>query len=105
MKDINIQEWFPNIDLAIGERLIPSFPTKKVAIEAARKFGWRANVVRIIRRFEKVWVVGRVDFQPSYEGGLRFEVLRVSLLRWDDAPCGSYKMCPVATFRKYVKEN
>lgn len=98
--DIIPGEWWPNLESAIVEKDIPSFPTKSAAQAAAKAFGWEQyRVVRVIRRFEKIWIVATVDFQPSYEAGILFKTLRVSLLKWEKRPDG-ITHCPVVIFRK-----
>lgn len=86
-------EWYPDLDAAISTGDITSFPTKKAAAAAAKEFGWR-DVVKVARRFENVWIVGRVDFQPDDECGVVLDVLRVPLLVWVN------RECPVVKFRK-----
>lgn len=90
--------WFPDLDSAISEKDILSFPTKKSALEAARSFGWN-KVMQIERRFENVWIVGRVSFQPDIEVDIEFTVALVPLLRWEQKNNGT-KFCPVIKFRK-----
>jgi hypothetical protein len=92
-------DWFPKLDTAIGERAIHAFPNKKAAIEAATKFGWGSNVVRVGRRFERIWIVGRVDFQPEEVAGVTKDVLRVPMLRYETGQDGIERQ-PVVEFRK-----
>jgi len=96
--NIKPSEWFPNLDKAIGDE-IKVFPTKALANDAARPFGWTGRVIRISRKFEKVWAVGQIDFQPTIEGDVAIRVLRMPLLRWERRKDG-VTHCPVVEFRQ-----
>lgn len=80
---------------------IPQFRTKSAALTEGKKYGWN-TAIQISKRFEKVWVVGRKDFQDSYEGDLRFECYRFPLLRWDIVD--GIKTNQVITCRKHVSD-
>jgi len=71
---------------------LPLFPTKKAALVAGKEYGWR-DAVRLIDRFETVWVVGQQMLQPDETAGIRREHFRFPLLRWErqDGVAG----CPV----------
>ncbi|HBC7417445.1 TPA: hypothetical protein KEY88_000082 [Serratia marcescens] len=79
---------------------LPTFPTKKKAVEAGAAFGWR-TAIRVIRRFESCWVVGIQDFQSDYTGRLKFDSFRFPLLRWDTE--NGVKKCPVLKVRRYAE--
>lgn len=101
MEKINTtkETWEPNIDKAIESGPITAFKTKKEAVEKSREFGWLGKVVHIQRRFEKIWIVGDIDFQPSKELDLIFDQLRVPLLRYEKSQMG-VDVQPVIKFRK-----
>ncbi|HEM8613679.1 TPA: hypothetical protein U2Q68_003493 [Citrobacter amalonaticus] len=80
---------------------VPTFATKQAALKAGSMFGWR-SAVRIERRFEKVWVVGKQCFQSDHSAGINFESYRFPLLRWD-CECG-VKKCPVLSVRRFKQE-
>jgi len=90
---IKSSEWFPDLDAAISSGDIKSFPSKKAALEYAKEYKW-IRAVRVERRFENVWIIGLLDFQPDDENGILFDVLRVPMLRWIDG------VQPVVKFRK-----
>lgn len=98
MTEISSVGWFPNLDKAIGAGDVKAFPTKKAALSAAKTFGWR-NVLRVNRRFEKAYIIGKLDFQDDLEGDVEFVKLRVPALRWElnDA---NVKYQPVISFRR-----
>ena len=56
---------------------------KKAAIEAGKAYGWR-EAVKIRRRFESVWVVGKKDFQNDEVAGVDAEVFRFPMLTFVD---------------------
>lgn len=62
---------------------LPTFPSKKAAIEAGKAYGWR-EAVKIRRRFESVWVVGKKDFQNDEVAGVDAEVFRFPMLTFVD---------------------
>lgn len=96
---IKPQEWFPNIDNAIADGVIPAFGTQEMAIEAASKYGWGRKILRVDRRFERIYIVGVLDFQPRDIAGVTVDTLRVPLLRWETGYDG-IKYNPVVEFRK-----
>ena len=73
-------DW-PDIERAIIARELPTFRTRRDAVAAGRTFGF-AQALRLVRRFEIVWLCAQVDFQPDLEGDLAFTVVRVPLMRW-----------------------
>ena len=81
--------------------IVPTFPTKQAAIQAGSKFGWR-TAVRIERRFEKVWVVGKKCFQGDRSANLNFDAYRFPLLKWVEE-CGVTE-CPVLSVRRFKQE-
>jgi hypothetical protein len=90
-------DWSPNIETAIAGG-VRTYATKTRALSAGKAFGWR-SAVRIQRRFERVWVVGAVDFQPTTHQGESVECLRIPLLRWDRDERG-IEFCPVLVLRR-----
>lgn len=81
--------------------VVPTFPTKQAAIQAGSKFGWR-TAIRIERRFEKVWVVGKKCFQDDHVADLNFDTYRFPLLKWVNEN-GTTK-CPVLSVRRFKQE-
>jgi len=61
----------------------PGFPTKKQALEKAKDFGW-STAIKIVRRFETVYVVGKKDFETSTDWIGDYEIWRFPLLRWEE---------------------
>jgi len=59
---------------------IPVFPTKSAAVECGKAHGWRC-AIKLIGRFETVWVVGKQDFADDFIAGVRNEVFRFPLMR------------------------
>ena len=80
---------------------VPTFPTKKAAVNAGAPFGWR-TAVRIERRFENVCVVGKKCFQSDRSAGLNFEAYRFPLLRWEKE--GGVTKCPILSVRRFKQE-
>ncbi|EBZ0941213.1 hypothetical protein D7O10_10295 [Salmonella enterica subsp. enterica serovar Braenderup] len=80
---------------------VPTFATKQAAIKAGSMFGWR-SAVRIERRFEKVWVVGKKCFQSDHSAGINFEAYRFPLLRWEKE--GGVTKCPVLSVRRFKQD-
>jgi len=99
MNKINDREWFPSLGNAIETGEIRAVGTKREALETAAQFGWGRRVLMVERRFERVYVVGTVDFQPQREGDLEFQTIRMPLLRWERGEDG-IKYQPVVTLRK-----
>ncbi|HGY5183056.1 hypothetical protein [Citrobacter sp. RHBSTW-00881] len=79
----------------------PTFSTKNAAIKAGSEFGWRA-AVRIERRFETVWMVGKKEFQDDNSAGLQFDAYRFPLLKWVKE--NGVEKCPVLSVRRYKQE-
>ena len=69
------------VDLLI-QNDFPVFPNKKLAIEQGKKFGWK-DCIKIKRRFETVWVVGKKDFQPTEIAGITHDNYRFPMLKWE----------------------
>ncbi|WP_410376954.1 hypothetical protein [Enterobacter sp. CPE_E423] len=80
---------------------VPTFPTKNAAVSAGAAFGWR-TAIRLNRRFENVWVVGKKCFQGDHSAGLNFEAYRFPLLRWEKD--GGITKCPVLSVRRFNPE-
>ncbi|EFE3481730.1 hypothetical protein CIZ81_001542 [Escherichia coli] len=81
---------------------VPTFATKQAALKAGSMFGWR-SAVRIERRFEKVWVVGKRCFQSDHSAGVKFEAYRFPLLRWEKE--GGITKCPILSVRRFKQES
>jgi len=90
--------WFPSIDKAIESGCIRTFGTQRQAIEAATSVGWGKRAIKTERRFERVWIVGTIDFQPDETAGVVSDVLRVPLLKYVTGDDG-VKYQPVITFK------
>ncbi|ECD1675981.1 hypothetical protein MYF05_002749 [Salmonella enterica] len=80
---------------------VPTFPTKYAAIQAGAQFGW-GTAIRIERRFENVWVVGKKCFQNDHSAGLNFEAYRFPLLKWEKE--GGITKCPILSVRRFKQE-
>lgn len=94
---INHSERFePSISQMLS--VVPQFRTKQAAIEEGKKYGWN-TAIKVEKRFESCWVVGKKDFQDSCEGELTFECYRFPLLKWEDI--NGVKTNPVLTCRKF----
>lgn len=104
MDSINGNDWFPNLAAAIDSGDVKTFPTKDTALDAAMRYGWGKHVVRVEKRFERVWIVGTVDFQPDTEKDIEFQSLRIPLLRYDTGNDG-IKYQPVVKFRRPYPEH
>ena len=96
--DTTKKEWFPDLDSAIEYREIPSFLTSKMARETAMKYGWGNKIIKLERRFERIYIVGVIDFQPEIENDIQFEVMRVPMLKYETKNGIQYQ--PVVKFRK-----
>ena len=81
------------IDNLILDRIILSFRTQKKAQMAGKKFGWNC-ALKINRRFETIWIVGKKEFQPAYIAGIAHDQYRIPLLRWERDNRG-IEFCPV----------
>lgn len=77
---------------------LPTFRTKKAAVDAGSAFGWR-SAIKVIRRFETVWIVGKKDFQDGEIAGVPHENYRIPMLRWDEKH--GVKYCPVVVVKRY----
>lgn len=93
---------FTDLELGICSGFVKTFPTKSKALGEASAFGWSGKVVRVARRFETVWIVGRIDFQPETAGSLEWDVLRIPALYYEDK--GGVKTQPVLKCRRLRKE-
>ena len=78
--------------------IVPTFHTKKEAIKAGSEFGW-SSAFCIERRFEKVWAVGKKDFQNDQVGEVTFETFRLPLLQWERSD--GVTRCKVLSVRRY----
>jgi len=96
---INTKEWFPNLDNCISDGTIQSFRTQKIAIEEAKKFGWGKNIIRIDRRFERIYIIGTIDHCSEVKAGIDHQVLRVPMLKYDTDTNGT-KYQPVVKFTR-----
>lgn len=88
---------WPEIEKAISARELRTFRTKREAITAGRSFS-HPYALRFNRRFERVWICAKTDFQPDTVGDLVFDVVRAPLLRWERND--GYESCPVVKFRR-----
>jgi hypothetical protein len=104
MKKIKSKGWFPDLDKAISSGDIKAFGSSTQAQEAAIKYGWGKNVIKVERRFEYVYIVGTLDFQPDVEFGVETQPLRVPLLRYDKGEDG-IKFQPVVKFKQPYKRH
>lgn len=77
---------------------VPTFSTKREAIKAGSEYGW-SSAICIERRFERIWIVGKQDFQNDYVGKLKFESFRLPILRWEKVD--GVERCPVLSVRRY----
>jgi hypothetical protein len=68
---------------------------KKAAMLAAKEFRWK-DVIKLKRRFEHVWIVGKADFEPTYKAGIAFKAYSVPMLRWEKNLGVTF--CPVFKF-------
>ena len=75
---------FTNLETGIDSGFVRTFPNRAAALSVASEFGWAGRVVRIARRFEVVWIVGAMDFQPDTAGTLEWDVLRVPALHYEN---------------------
>ena len=96
--DATNKNWFPSINQAIEAEAIKCFSTKKAALAVAKEFGWKSNVIRVIRRHEKVWIVGMIPIHPDETCGVVVDTLRVPMLRYETGEDGTQRQ-PVCTFR------
>jgi hypothetical protein len=72
------------LDTYLNNGLIKTFYTKKEVQEYAKSIGWdHYHVVKIERRFEKVWIVGQNHIQKDNIVGLEFDTFR--------CPTGNYE--------------
>lgn len=101
MHTVTLKDWSEMMPY-IQEGVIPSFRTKAEALKAGRHFGWK-TAVRVEKRFETVWVVGKCDFQPESLYDLVWDVIRLPLLRWERNEFG-IEFCPVVKIRRLRKE-
>lgn len=88
---------WPDIEQAVRAGELRTFRTKREAVSAGRAFS-HPFALLFIRRFERVWICAKQDFQPDMEGELLFDVVRAPLLRWDRKD--GHEFCPVAKFRR-----
>lgn len=94
--------WFPNLDNAISSGDIKCFGTQRQAAETASQFGWERHIVKVQRRFERVYIIATLDFQPDKEGDIEFQSLRVPALKYVTGNDG-IKYQPVIKFRRPYK--
>lgn len=89
-------KWSPSLRAIMQE--VRVFSTKQAAIAAAKQFGWK-SAIKVARRFDTCWIVGKFDFQPDEVAGITFEVLRVPLLRYETGVDGIQRQ-PVLDTRR-----
>lgn len=82
-----------NISFNELKSCIPIFPTKGAALNAGKSFGWREAII-LQSPFERVWVVGKKDFQPDEIAGITRDCFRLPMLRWELGQDG-IERCPV----------
>lgn len=105
LRHTDFDDFSPHISSVLLE--VPQFRTKKEALLEGAKFGWK-SAVRLHRRFESVWVVGKKDFQPDEVGKnilsspIRIECFRFPLLRWEHDERG-VQFVPVLVCRRPIK--
>lgn len=73
-------DW-PSLEKAVFRGDVQTFRTKRAALDAGRPFGW-ASAVRLVRRFETVWLCGRLDFQAADDRSPAYSTFRVPRLQW-----------------------
>lgn len=73
-------EW-PSLERAVSLGDVKTFRTKRAALDAGRPFGW-ASAVRLVRRFETVWLCGRLDFQAADDNAPTYSTFRAPRLQW-----------------------
>lgn len=91
------------IEQAIRDDVIKTFRTKKDALAHAQNFGWK-HALKIKRRFETVWVVGKKDFQPTIKAGLTLDSYRIPMLKWEKNSFG-VNFCPILILETRVEKN
>jgi len=80
-----VSKEFNDLEAGIAAGFVKTFPDKKSALLRASEFGWGGRALRISRRFETVWIVGEISFQPDEVGPLVWDVLHIPALRYDGA--------------------
>lgn len=75
-------DFFPTIENSILNAVVKTFRTKRDAIVTGSQFGWR-RAVKVVRRFETVWIIGAIDFQNTEENGITFQCLRLPMLKFE----------------------
>lgn len=103
---ISTLEWFPSIEEAISSGAIRTFGTAEHAREEAHKWGWGRSIIRVNRRFERIYIIGVVDFQGSLVCGIPHQTMRIPLLRYETNDSG-VEYQPVVVFsrpEKFAKE-
>ena len=81
------------LDHPIRDGIVRTFRTRKDAETAGKAYGWRC-AIRLDRRFEKIWVVGKKDFQPTYIIGIAHDQYHFPLLRWEK-DSSKIEYCPI----------
>ena len=78
---------------------VPNFPNKSAALSEGKNYGW-TSAIRIKKRFEWVWVVGKKDFQDDeIADSIAVECLKFPLLKWERDSRG-IEYVPVVTCRR-----
>ena len=60
---------------------IRQFRTKQSALDYGKRFGWNV-AIRVAKRFETVWVVGKEDFQEKIIAGIAFNTAKLPLFTY-----------------------
>lgn len=82
------------VEYAIKEGLIKTYRTKKDAQDAARPFGWVGSVFRHQRRFERIWLIGKIYTHTEYVDKELVKMCRFPSLTWDRHPSNiEYQPC------------
>jgi len=91
--------FFPEVANLIGSK-IPAFITEKEARKHAASIGWgTADIIRLDKRFERVYFVGqRCTYAGGHATGKDEEVIRIPLETFDET-----KARNVLTIRKAKK--
>lgn len=69
------------ISMDILKERLPTFRTKSLAIAFGKGYGWRC-AIKLIGRFETVWVIGKQDFAYDFIADVRNEVFRFPLMQY-----------------------
>ena len=86
-ESVNPNEWFADDGLTtlnelIANQIVRTFTLKRDAVNAGKLFGWK-DTIRIDRRFERVYIVGKQQFRSISDCHCVFDVIDLPLLEWD----------------------